>query len=81
MLERSNKMWSYGEGNGKQLQYSCLENPMNSMKRQKDRTLKEELPRSVGAQYATGDQWRNERMEPKQKQHPAVNMTGDGSNV
>ena len=54
-----NKMWSSGEGNGKPLQYSCLEKPMNSMKRQKDRILKEELPRSVGAQYATGDQWRN----------------------
>ena len=68
---------------GKPLQYSCLENSMNSMKRQKDRTLKEELPRSVGAQYAT-DRWRNnsrknEGMEPKQKQHPVVNVTGDGS--
>ena len=59
MVENSAKMWSTGEGNGKPLQYSCLENPMNSMKRQKDRTLKDELPRSVGAQYATGDQWRN----------------------
>ena len=64
-------MWSTGEGNGKPLQYFCLENPMNSMKRQKDRILKEELPRLVGAQYATGDQWRNnsrknEGMEPKQ---------------
>ena len=58
MVERSDRMWSTGEGNGKPLQYSCLENPMNSMKRQKDRTLKDELPRSVGAQYATGDQWR-----------------------
>ena len=58
MVERSDRMWSTGEGNGKPLQYSCLENPMNSMKRQKDRILKEELPRSVGAQYATGDQWR-----------------------
>ena len=58
MVERSDGMWSTGEGNGKPLQYSCLENPMNSMKRQKDRTLKDELPRSVGAQYATGDQWR-----------------------
>ena len=79
-------MWSTGEGTGKPLQYSCLENPMNSMKRQKDRTLKDELPRSVGAQYAIGDQWRtnsrkNEVMEPKQKQHPAVNMTGDRSKV
>ena len=73
-------MWSTGEGNGKPLQYSCLENLMNSMKRQKDRTLKDELPRSVGAQYATGDQWRNnarknEEMEPKQKQHPVVDVT------
>ena len=74
MVERSDRMWSTGEGNGKLLQYSCLENPMNSMKRQNDRILKEELPRSVGAQYATGDQWRNkprknEGMEPKQKQY------------
>ena len=79
-------MWSTGEGNGKPLQYSCLENPMNSMKRQKDRTLKDELPRSVGAQYATGDQWRNnsrknEGMDPKQKQNPAVDVTGDRSKV
>ena len=79
-------MWAPGEGNGKPLQYSCLENPMNSMKRQKDRTLKDELPRVVGAQYATGDQWennsrKNEEMEPKQKQHPFVNETGDGSKV
>ena len=59
MVERSDRMWSTGEGNGKPLQYSCLENPMNSIKRQNDRILKEELPRSVGAQYATGDQWRN----------------------
>ena len=86
MAERSDRMWSIGEGNGKPLQYSCLENPMNSMKRQKDRTLKDELPRSVGTQYATGDQWRNnsrknERMEPKQKQHPVLNGTGDGSRV
>ena len=74
-----------GEGNGKQLQYSCLENHMNSMKRQKDRTLKE-VPRSVGAKYATRDQWRNnsrenEETEPKQKQHPVVDVTGDGSKV
>ena len=80
----SDKMWSTGEGNGKPLQYSCLENPMN--RRQKDRTLKDELPRSVGAQYAAGDQWRNnsrknEGMEPKQKQHPAVDVTGDRSKV
>ena len=79
-------MWSTGEGNGKPLQYSCLENTMNSMKRQKDRTLKVELPRLVGTQYATGDQWRNnsikkEGMEPKQKQHPVVDVTGDRSKV
>ena len=70
MVERSDKTWSTGEGNGKPLRYSCLENPMNSMKKQKDRTLKDELPRLVGAQYAAGDQWRNnsrkkEGMEPK----------------
>ena len=81
MVERSDRMWSTGEGNAKPLQYSCLENPMNSMKRQKDRTLKEQLPRSLGAQYATGDQWRNnsrknEGMEPKQKKHPVVDGTG-----
>ena len=81
MVESSDKMWSTGEGNGKPLQYSCLESPMNSMKRQKDRTLKDELSRSVGDQYATGDQWRdnsrkNEGMEPKQKQHPVVDVTG-----
>ena len=86
VVERSDRMWSTGEGNGKQLQYSCLENPMNSMKRQKDRTLKDEFPRLVGTQYATGDQQRNnsrknEGMEPKQKQHPVVNGTGDGSRV
>ena len=79
-------MWSIGEGNGKPLRYSCLENPMNSMKRQIDRTLKEELPRSEGAQYTTGVQWRNnsrknEEMEPKQKQHPVVVVTGDRSKV
>ena len=79
MAERSDRMWSTREGNGKPLQYSCLENPMNSMKRQNDRILNEELPRLVGAQYATGDQWRNnsrknEGMEPKQKEHPAVDM-------
>ena len=84
MVESSDKMWSTGEGNGKPLQYSCRENPTNCMKRQKDRTLKDELPRSVGAQYAAGDQWRNnsrkkEEMEPKQKQHPVVDVTGDGS--
>ena len=86
MVESPDKMWSTGEGNGNPLQHSCLENPMNCMKRQKDRTLKDELPRSVGAQYATGDPWRNnsrknEEMEPKQKQHPVVDVTGDGSEV
>ena len=75
MVESSDEMWSTGEGNGKILQYSCFENPMNSMKRQKDRTLKDELPKSVGAQYATGDQWRtnsqkNEETEPKQIEYP-----------
>ena len=84
MVESSDKMWSTGEGNGKPLQYSCLENPMNSMKRQKVRTLENELPRSEGASYATGGQWRNnsrknEKMEPRQKQHPVVDVTGDGS--
>ena len=81
MVERSDRMWSTGEGNGKPLQYSCLENPMSSMRRQNDRILKEELPRSAGAQYATGDQWRNnsrnEGREPKQKQYPVVDGTGD----
>ena len=85
-MERSDRMWSNGEGNGKPLQYSCLENPMNSVKRQNDRILKEELLRLVGAQYATGDQWRNnsrknERMEPKQKQYPVVDVTSDRSKV
>ena len=77
-------MWSTGEGNGKPLQHSCLEDSMNSIKRPKDRTLKDELPRPVGAQYAPRDHWRNnsrknEETEPKQKQHPVVDMTGDGS--
>ena len=86
MVESSDKTWSMGEGNGKPFQYSCLENPMNNMKRQKYRTLKDELPRSVGAQYATGDQWRNNprmnaEMEPKQKHHPFVDVTADGSKV
>ena len=86
MVESSDKMWSTGEGNGKPLQYSCFENPMNSMKRQKYRTLKDELPRLVGAQYATEEEWRyssrkNEEFEPKQKQPPVVDMTGDGSKV
>ena len=85
MVERSDRMRSTGEGNGKPLQYSCLENPMNSMKRQNDRILKGELPGSVGAQYATGDQWRNnsrknEVMGPKKK-HPVVDETGDRSKV
>ena len=86
MVERSDRMWPTEEGNGKPLKNSCLENPMNSMKRQNDRILKEELPRSVGAQYATGDQWRNnsrknERMQPKQKQYQVVDGTGDRSKV
>ena len=82
-LTEADKMWFTREGNGKPLQYSCLENPMNSMKRQRDRTLKDELPRSVAAQYATGDQRRNnsrknEGTEAKQKQHPVM---GDKSKV
>ena len=86
MVESSDKIWYTGEGNGKPLQYSCLENIMNSMKRQNERLLKEELLRSVGTQYATGDQCRNnsrknEGMEPRQKQYPAVDMTGDRSKV
>ena len=86
MVERSDRMWSTGEGNGKPLQYSCLQNSMYSMKRQRDRTLKDELPRSVAAKYATGDQWRNnsrknEGMEPKQKQYSVVDVTGDRSKV
>ena len=86
MVESFDKTWSTGEGNGKTLQYSCLENLMNSMKRQRDKTLKDELPRSVGAQYATKNQWgnnsrKNEETEPKQKQHPVVDVTGDGSKV
>ena len=86
MVKSSDKMWSIGERNGKTLQYSCLENPMKSMKSQKDVTLKDELPRSVGAQYATGNQWRNnsrknEEMEPKQHHHPVVDVTGDRSKV
>ena len=85
-MKRSDRLWSTGGGNGKPLQYSCLENPMDSMKRQKDRTPKEELPRSVGAEYATGDQWRkdsrkNGGMDPKQKQHPVVDGSGDRSKV
>ena len=86
MVESSDRMWSTGEGNGKPLQYSCLENPVNSRKRQKDRTLKDELPRSAGVQYATGDPWRNnsrenEGMEPKQKQYPVVDVTDNRSKV
>ena len=86
IVESSDKTRSTGEGNGKPLKCSCLENPMNSMKRQKDRTLEDELPKLVGAQYATGDQWKsnsrkNEETEPKQKQHPVVDVTGDGSKV
>ena len=85
-VERSDRMWSIEEGNGKPLQYFCLENPMNSMRRQNDRILKEERPRSVGAQYAIGEEWRNnsrknEEMEPKQKQYPVVDGTGDRSKV
>ena len=84
MVESSDKTWSSGEGNGKPLQYSCLEDPMNSVKRQKDRTLRDELLGLVGGQPATGDQWRNnsrknEEKEPKQKQHPVEDVTGDGS--
>jgi hypothetical protein len=86
MVERSERMWSTGEGKGKALQYSCLEIRMNIMKRQNDRILKEELPSSVGAQYATGDRWRNnsrknEGTEPKQKQYPVVDVTGDRRKV
>ena len=86
MVEKSDRMWSTGEGNGKPLQYSCLENPMNSMKRQNDTIMKEELPRSAGPQYAAGDKWRNnsrknEGMEPKKKQYLAVDVTGDRSKV
>ena len=86
MVESSDQTWSTGEGKGKPLQYSCLEKPMNSMKRQKGMTLKDELPRSVGTQYATGEEWRNsfrknEEIELKQRQHLAVDVTGDGSKV
>ena len=86
MVESSDKTWSTGEGNGKPLQYFCLEIPMNSMKRQKDTTLKDEIHRSVGAQYATGEEWRNgprrnDETEPKQKQHPEVNVSGSESKV
>ena len=86
MVERSDTVWSTGEGKGKPLQYSCLEKPMNSMKRQNNRIMKGELPRSVGAQYATGDQWRNnsrknEGMDPKQKQYPVVDVIDNRSKI
>ena len=86
MVERSDRTWSTGEGNGKPLQYSCIANTMNSTKRQNDRIPKEELPRSVVVQYATGDQWKNnsrenEGMESKQKQYPVVDVTGNRSKV
>ena len=86
MAKNTDKTWSTGEGNDKTLQYSCFENPMNSMKRQKDVTLKDKFNRSVGAQFATGEEWRNnprknEEMEPRQKQCPDVDVTGDGSKV
>ena len=86
MVESSDKTWSTRHGNGKPLEYSWLKNPMNSMIRQKDKTLKDELPRLVGAEYATREEWRNnsrknEEMEPKEKQCPVVDMTGDGSKV
>ena len=86
IVESSDKMWSTGEGNGKPLQYSCLENPMSNVIKPNIRTLKDELPWLVGAQYVAGDQWRrnsrkNEEMEPKQKQYPVVDETGDGSKV
>ena len=86
MVERSDRMSSTGEGRGNPLQYFCLEIHMNRMKRQNDRILKEELPSSVGAQYATGDRWRNnsrknEGIEPKQKQYPVVDVTGDRRKV
>ena len=86
MVGISDKTWSTGEGNGKPLQHSCLENLVNIIKRQKDMTLKDELPRLVGVQCATGDQWinnsrKNEEMEPKRKQCPVVYVTGNGSKV
>ena len=86
MVKSSDKMWSTGEGNGKPLLYSCLENPVNSIKRQKDRTLKDELSRPLCCQYDTGEEWRNnsrknKEMEPKRKQHPVVDVTGNGSKV
>ena len=86
MVVSSDKTWSTGEGNGKPLQYACLKNPINSMKRQKDSTLKDELPRLIGPQYATGEEWRNnsrknEETEPEEKQYPVVDVTGDRSKV
>ena len=83
-MKSSDKRWYTGKGNGKPLQHSCLENPLNTIKRQKDMTLKDELPKLVGAQYVTRDQWRNnsrmnEEIEPKLKQCPVVDMTIDGS--
>ena len=86
MVESSDKTWPSGEGNDKPLQYSCLESTMNSMKRQKDRTMKDEFPWSVGAQYATGEELRkssrrNEKAEPKWKQCPAVNVSSGESKV
>ena len=86
MVESSDKTWFTGERSGKSLYCSCLENPMNSMKRQKDMTLKDELPRLVGTLYATGEEWRNnsgknEEMKPKRKQLPVVDATGDGKTV
>ena len=86
MMESSGKMWSTGEGNGKPLLYSCLKNPLDTMKGKNDRTLKDELPCQLGAQFAAGDQWRNnfkknKEMEPKQKQYPVVDVTGDRSKV
>ena len=85
-MQTSDRTWSTGERNGKPLQHSCLENPMNSMKRQKDMTLKDELPRSVGAQYATGEEWRNssrknKEAEPKLKQCPVVDVTNEQGKI
>ena len=86
MVESSDKTWSTGGGNGKPLQYSCLENPMNRMKRKKGMALKEKLPRSVGAQYAIGEEWResprkNEEAEPKKKQYPVLDVSGGRSKI
>jgi len=86
MVENSDKMWSTGEGHGKPPQHSCLENPVNNMKREKDMTLKDELPRFVGAKYATGEEWRkgsrkNKEAEPKQKQYPGMDVSGVESKI